>query len=75
MTKKEIRAKLKSVVSGMPNAEISTGNYVTTIGYKHLTIMSTWDGVSYEKIPLEYFDGTSIGEGVAKWREDEWRHK
>ncbi len=68
MTNKEIRNKIKEIVAGLPEQQISAGIYIHTIGYKYLTIMDTMDETTLERIPLEYFDGQSIGAGIDEYR-------
>lgn len=70
MTKAEIRKELNSFINGLNGREISAGVYVKTIGYKYLTLVNTWGATTAEKIPLEYFDGVTMGEGVDQYHYD-----
>lgn len=57
----EKRKEIKEYYAGIPKREVSPGIYLKTIGYKYLTLLSTWGNTHYIKTCLHCFETGDYG--------------
>ena len=55
LTTKQMSEAISAKYDAIPNAQVSTGVYLKTVGRKYVTLVDTWGTTSTKKIEIEEF--------------------
>ncbi len=58
---REQRAEIKKHYESIPEQQVSPGVYLQTVGYKYITLLSTWDKTHEIKTCLDCFEAGQWG--------------